>query len=151
MKNKNFSVRLNGLSILLLMLLVCLTVFATLALVSANSEYKLSQRAREHAESAAACDADAQSAVLELTSLLKDIPATADFPSQMLEAARHIGYDDSAATSDGITVRFTTGEHGGLVNEVLLAITRDKITVERCELRNLALQYDADDTEKLYG
>ncbi|MEG2083911.1 MAG: hypothetical protein RRY38_04850, partial [Oscillospiraceae bacterium] len=52
--------RLNGLSIVLMLVLLCLTVFGVLSLVTAKAAENLSRKNAVHIENYAACDASAQ-------------------------------------------------------------------------------------------
>lgn len=67
-----FSMRINGLSVLMLMILLCITVFAALALVSANSELTLSQKNAEYISDYAECNRDAQHVLAEVADAIAD-------------------------------------------------------------------------------
>ncbi|MGI5967708.1 MULTISPECIES: hypothetical protein [Anaerotruncus] len=78
-------VNVGGASILVIFVLLCLTTFATLSLVSANADQKLSRKTAEATAAYYQADASAQTLLAEIDYQLKQIPL--DSPESYFSAA----------------------------------------------------------------
>lgn len=119
MNNERFTMRINGLSILMMLILLCITVFAVLTLVSSVSQDRLSEKYASYVSGSAEADADAQRRIASLSSDYLSIPADEN------------GFRD---------VTFETPAYGGIKIVVTLVITPTGETViTQYETKNTAL------------
>ncbi|MEG2633515.1 MAG: hypothetical protein RSA97_02865 [Oscillospiraceae bacterium] len=127
-KQEFFSMRINGLSVIMMLILLCLTVFGVLSLVSANAELRLSNKNASHIAAYSQCDAQAQHALSDICNSV----ASAENYDEI--AAILNGYGKYCATvlEDGISVDFETEKFDSLSIDVKLNIDSNrKVTVEK--------------------
>lgn len=71
-KRNILSYNVGGCSILIIFITICLTTFATLSMVSANSDYKLSLKTAENNSEYYSADSKAEKSLGEIDSVLKE-------------------------------------------------------------------------------
>ena len=92
MKSSIGGVNVGGSSILVIFVLLCLTTFATLAMVSATASFRLAQRVIQASEAYYAADARAEEILSEVSRIVSSAQED-ELASMLLEAGVHLGND----------------------------------------------------------
>lgn len=118
---KSFSIRINGISLLIMLILMCITVFAVLSLVSANSDRQLSTKSAQTQCERSLADAGAQK-MLMLAATLANQAANSDgsFAENAAALLKQNGFE-CEINGGAVTARFTTENFGSFA--VSAAIT----------------------------
>jgi hypothetical protein len=89
-KSKNVGLSVGTSSILVIFVLLCLTTFATLSMVSANADYKLTERAAEAVSDYYAADTIAEEMLAGISAELEALSQTVSGPEFLTRAAEEI-------------------------------------------------------------
>lgn len=97
------NLRLNGLTVVMMLVLLCLTVFGVLSLTSASAASGLAQKNAEHTAAYAECDAEAQARLFAAANAALGAEQNSDLAQNELGETRIV---------------FVTERHGGLAISV---------------------------------
>ncbi|MCL2851997.1 MAG: hypothetical protein FWE20_03050 [Defluviitaleaceae bacterium] len=128
-------VNVGGSSILVIFVLLCLTTFATLAMVSATASLRLAQRVIAASDVYYAADSRAEELLAEISYIVRNAPEDEIAP-MLLEAGAHLGYDN--------IIRYAVPIDDVLLIEVQLEMTERQLNIISWAMR---ADYDPD----LYG
>ena len=110
--------RIYGLSIVMVLILLCLTVFGVLSLASAQAERTLSEKNAEHLTQYALCDAEAQRMLAEVHAAAASIDQPRKLPA-LLDA---MAYSCTVLDNGQVAVRYETARQGQLSITVELTV-----------------------------
>ena len=85
-KNKKFSVNIGFSSILMVFIMICLVTFASLSLLTANSDYRLSQKMADKTTAYYTADTAAREASYEIEKYLTSLYLTSESHSDFYES-----------------------------------------------------------------
>lgn len=135
-RNQNAAIGVGGSSILVIFVLLCLTTFATLSLVSANADMKLTARAAESTKEYYAADSAAEETLAVIGDCLnkayinclsKSSPDTDDSEAYFAEAYRLVSESAADVSFDGREISYIVPVNQGQeLHVTLLAAYPDK-------------------------
>ncbi len=110
--------RIYGLSLVMVLILLCMTLFGVLSLASAHAEQTLSDKNAAHLEHYARCDAEAQKDLAAVYSAAASITEPGELPA-LLDALKYTcAFDEQGR----VEVRFETEQQGRLSIAVTLTV-----------------------------
>ncbi len=122
------NLRLNGLTVVMMLVLLCLTVFGVLSLTSASAASGLAQKNAEHTASYAECDAEAQRRLFAAANAALEGSQSADLSQNELGET---------------IIAFTTERHDGLAISVKAALNNGALEISSYKLiTENTLEYD---------
>lgn len=130
MKREDFPVRINGLSLLMMLILLCLCVFGMLSLSTAGAQLALAQKNAAHTAASARCEADAD----RLLARTYDAAAAAGSPQELAAALTQLGFTVTADGA-GLTAAAETASQDGMHAALTVSVGADgAVTVTRYAL-----------------
>ena len=108
-KRKPGGVMIGVSSILIIFILLCLTAFAALSLLSANADYKMAQKTAESVASYYAADGQAERIYMQISNTIDAVTTGTDSPALLLEAVSS-GLPDGVAANalpNGVSLSYS--------------------------------------------
>lgn len=112
-----FPMRINGLSVVMMLILLCLCIFGVLSLSTAGAQRNLSERSAQHVAAASRSEADAE----RLLASVYDAAAAQPGGEALETALRALGFAVEAEFDGSLTASAQTGSQDGL--HVALTVT----------------------------
>lgn len=139
----SFSMRIYGLSVVMVLILLCLTMFGVLSLASANAEKTLSDKNAAHLENYALCDAEAQERLAAVYTAAASVSTPGELPA-LLDALEYTCAFDGQGR---VEVRFETEKQGRL--SIAVVLTVDPMRQVNVESYRLMIEPDQGSGEQL--
>ena len=100
-----YPIRINGLSVVMMLILLCLSVFGLLSLSTAGAQRKLSMKNAQHAAAVSLCEADAEQLLAAACNALAQSPSDPSVPLRNLGFETQIQQDGTCYATAQTTVR----------------------------------------------